>query len=384
MKRFISCILILALIPFGMLWAEGASEESASASTEDQPGLVIEDIDLEALIVAAQAEGEVVVYMTSSRVKDLAVLFEEEYGIKVNGTKMKDGEQAERVIREVDSGNVQVDVIAPEDGPFVVSTMLPQGYLINWIPKDMMGVLSENDLYPLAHRWQPRILAYNTEVYPDGNPVKNIWELTEPKWKGKVAIQDLSLQPATRAFFAQLVLNPEVLEKSYKDFYGKNLEMTEENAAWEFMKRFFANELITLGSDSDISEAIGAKGQTDPPVGFITLTKMRDNEAKDLSLATCQGMEPFMGYALATYTELVKDAPHPNAAKLFIRYLLTPDGVSPWLKTMGAFSPNPEGFVHPDNEGTWEEWVPKLIFVENDKLMTISREVNDFWLLTRN
>ncbi len=374
-------VLIFGAVPF---FITGCKKEAASASPESaQPGMVMEDVNLDELVKAAQAEGELVVYMTSSRVKDAGENFEKTYGIKVKGTKMKDGEQAERVIREVDSGNVQIDVIAPEDGPLLVTTLLPKGYLINWVPNDMKAVLSQNDLYPLVHRWQPRIFAYNSEAYPNGSPVTNIWELTEEKWKSKVIIQDLSQNPATRAFFAQLLLHPEVLEKSYEEFYGKKLEMTEENASWEFMKRLFANDVITLGSDNDISEAIGAKGQKDPPIGLITLTKMRDNQVKNLSLATCQGLKPFMGYAVATYTELVKNAPHPNAAKLFIRFLLTPEGIAPWLEDMGGYSPNPEGFVHPDNEGTWTDWTSKLVFVENDKLMEFAKEVNDFWLLSR-
>ena len=51
---------------------------------------------------------------------------------------------------------------------------------------------------------------------------------------------------------------------------------------------------------------------------------------------------------------------------------------------MGGYSPNPAGFVNPKNEGTWAEWKPKLIFVEDDKLMKLSQEVNDLWLLSRN
>lgn len=385
--RSLLTAVIIAVVAASILFIGCSKKEAPAAAesgTSERPGMVIEDINLEDLIKAAQAEGELVVYMTSSRVKDAGENFEKMYGIKVRGTKMKDGEQAERVIREVDAGNVQVDVLAPEDGPFIVNTMLPKGYLINWIPKDMMNVLSENDLYPLVHRWQPRIFAYNSETYPSGSPVKNIWELTEEKWKGNVILPDLSLNPATRAFLGQLTLNPESLEAAYEKHYGKKLETKEENAGWEFISRLFKNDVIAMKSDNDISEAVGAKGQKNPPVGMITLTKMRDNETKNMSLATCQGLEPFMGYALATYTALVKNAPHPNAAKLFIRFLLTPEGIKPWLEDMGGYSPNPAGYVHPDNEGTWAEWVPKLVFVENDKLVKISQEINDLWLLSRN
>ena len=33
-------------------------------------------------------------------------------------------------------------------------------------------------------------LFYNTEAYPDGSPITNLWQLTEPQWKGKIMMQN--------------------------------------------------------------------------------------------------------------------------------------------------------------------------------------------------
>ena len=67
---------------------------------------------LDELIAAAQKEGEVNTYWHSSRMgKKVAKAFEEKYGIKVNATKMKDSEMTERIVREVSSGNVIVDLV---------------------------------------------------------------------------------------------------------------------------------------------------------------------------------------------------------------------------------------------------------------------------------
>ncbi len=347
-----------------------------------KPGYVQEEVNLDALVKAAKAEGELVVYWTSSRITVAAKNFEAKYGIKVKGTKMADPEQAERVIREVDSGKVQVDAIGFEDGPFLEAKLLTEGYVTSWFPKDLAAKIALADQYPLVYQWQPRVFAYNAEAYPKGNPITNLWQLTEPAWKGKVIVRDPALTPANLAFFATIVGQPEAMAAAYKELYGKALVVKEKNAGWEFLRRLFENGLLTMNSDGDIGDAVGAAGQKDPPVGMITMTKMRDNVDKNLKLATCQGLKPFMGYALPTYALLVKNAPHPNAAKLFLRYVCTPEGIAPWtVDNMGGYSSNVEAFVNPANEGSWQVWLPKLLRLDNKSAMKLRQDILDFWLL---
>lgn len=370
-------VLLLALLAAPALWAGGKSEQAGPPA-----GMVLEDpFDLEALIKAAQAEGSLVVYHTSSRVKVAGEKFEKMYGIKVQGTKMADPEQAERVIREVDSGNVQVDAIGFEDGPLLEAKLIPEGYVISWFPGDMKDVVSKADQFPVVDRWQPRVFCYNFESYPGGSPVKNIWELTEPKWRGKVILRDPALTPANLAFFGTVVSQPEIVEKAYKDLYKKPLKITEENAGWEFLKRLFENDIVVMKSDGDIGDAVGAAGQKDAPIGMVTMTKLRDNIDKNLKLATCQGMQPFMGYALPTYALTVKNSPHPNAAKLWVHFMLSAEGAAPWVTDdLGCYSPNPAVPVHPDNEGSWTEWQKKLLRLDNKNAMRLRQDLLDFWL----
>lgn len=343
--------------------------------------------DLQALIKAAQAEGNLVVYHTSSRVTVAGGNFEKKYGIKVKATKMADPEQAERVIREVDSGRVLVDAIGFEDGPFLETTLIPQGYIVNWLPPDMKGVIPERYHFPLVDRLQPRIFTFNFESYGNTCPVRNVWELTEPKWKGKVILRDPALTPANLAFFATIVGQPEVLDRAHRDLYGKPPQLTEapagrvKNAGWEFLKRLFRNDIVVMRSDGDIGDAVGAAGQKAAPIGMVTMTKLRDNTEKNLKLATCKGLQPFMGYALPTYAITVKNAPHPNAARLWVRYMLTPEGITPWtVDDMGGFSPNPRVPTHPDNEGTWAEWEKHLLPLDNKRAMALRQAILDFWL----
>ena len=371
--------IVLCVVAAFALMAGGAKESAAQKEAPKQPAAPA-GFDLEQLVREARKEGQLVAYFTSSRIKDVGDNFEKKYGIKVKGTKMADPEQAERVIREVDSRNVQVDVIGFEDGPLLEGKLLPEGYLVNWMPPDLADQIPKDDQNPLVFLWQPRIFGYNFEAFGDKPPMTNVWEMTEARWKGKILVRDPAQTPANLAFFATIVSNPALMEKAYADHTKRKLEVKEANAGWEFLKRFFQNDVVTIPSDGDIGDAVGAAGQKDAPVGFYTLTKQRDNKTKNLRLATMKGMQPFMGYALPTYALMIKGAPHPNAAKLFIRYILS-DGHQPWtVRDMGAFSPNVKAATNPENEGSWADWSGRLLKLDNKVALKLRQEILDFWL----
>ncbi|MCI0477099.1 MAG: hypothetical protein L0Y55_12690, partial [Anaerolineales bacterium] len=281
--------------------APAATKPAPTVAPTSAPVATKESFDLDALVAAAKKEGALTAYFTSSRISVAGKNFEAKYGIKVNGTKMADPEQTERLIRETDSKNVQVDVLGYEDGPTLETRLIPQGYAISWMPPNLTSVIPPQYQNPVIYQLQPRMFGYNTEVYGDKCPITNVWQLTEAKWKSKVILRNPAQTPANIGFFAALVSNPKLLEDAYKELYGKPLETKEENAGYEFLKRLAKNDVIPMKADGDIGDAVGAAGQKEPPIGMYTLTKHRDVKDKNLKIATCRAMQPFMGYALPTY-----------------------------------------------------------------------------------
>ena len=113
---------------------------------------------LDELITAAQKEGEVATYWHSSRMgKKVAKAFEEKYGIKVLATKMKDSEMTERIVREVSSGNVIVDLVGYDDGPMLDTVLTPKGFVENYVPPFLIKNIPEDSREPLIYLWQPFI-----------------------------------------------------------------------------------------------------------------------------------------------------------------------------------------------------------------------------------
>ena len=120
---------------------------------------------LDELIAAAQKEGEVATYWHSSRMgKKVAKAFEEKYGVKVLATKMKDSEMTERIVREVTSGNVIVDLVGYDDGPFLDTVLTPKGMVVNYVPPYVAKDIPADSSNPLIYLWQPFVIGYNSET----------------------------------------------------------------------------------------------------------------------------------------------------------------------------------------------------------------------------
>ena len=70
-------------------------------------------------------------------------------------------------------------------------------------------------------------------------------------------------------------------------------------------------------------------------------------------------------------------AARKNAAKLFIEYLLTPEGFSPWAVDVGSYSSNPNIPVDPDDSPV-SFWMTRLV-PESPKFIFENRaEVEEF------
>ena len=335
--------------------------------------------DMDALIAAAQEEGSVVAYWMSSRIAKAGAAFEEKYGIKVLGTKMTDAESTEKVVREVESGNVVADIIGYDDGPRLVTELIPGGYVENYVPAELEETIPEASRNPLIYLWQVSIFGYNTDRY-DECPISNVWELTEPEWAGKLHMFDPRLRSMQIQAFSAMEDRADELAASYEDFYGKPLELTEANAGLEFIKRLAASRPVLYNEDVELAANVGARGQDDPPIGIYTLGRHREIEEKNLALGMCH-LEPFQGINQPTFVQQVAGSPHPNAAKLFTHFLLTQEGVAPWTNDVGGYSSNPTLSANPDNPyPNVEAWGDSLLVSNNARVAERRQDLLDLWI----
>ena len=288
-----------------------------------------EDFNLNALIEAAKKEPPLSVYDSTGKIVDMVEAFNAKYGLKATGAKSKATAQLETIIREVQSGNVQTDVSFISDPSAVIGQLKPAGFIENWVPPDLAADITPEAHDPLQIVSSPNILTYNTKLY-DKCPVTNIWQLTEPEWKGRFAMQDPLGKPSYTDWFNQMHGRiDDKVAAAYEAQYGKKLETDLGSATHAFVAALAANGPLLTDSDSAAADAVAAPGQTEPFLGLVSAAKFRDNAGKGFTLGLCAGVDPIIGFANPTVGVIVKGTDSPNSARLFIHYAMTAEGIAP-------------------------------------------------------
>ena len=167
-------------------------------------------------------------------------------------------------------------------------------------------------------------------------------DLTDPQWRGKVAIRDPLGTPEQITWFTILTKDDMAakLAAAYQEKYGAPLQTVEKNAGWEWIKRFAANQPILGKSDDDSAAAVGGANQKEPPVGIMSLGKLSEAPGLGLKLAPCKGVTPWMGYSYPRYAVMVHNTPSPNAARLYLHHLMSAEGAGASINDHGGFSAN--------------------------------------------
>ncbi len=284
---------------------------------------------LEALIEAARKEGPIVVVDATGKIKDMAKNFTAKYGIQATGVKLSAQNQEQVLAREAAARNVTHDVFNMSNLPSVTTRFLPEGIGVSWMPPDLVNETPKGYQNPAITSLNPWLWAYNTAKHGDKCPVQNWWELTEPKWKGKVSIPDPLLRNETMFWFNQIETNfDQAMRDAYQAHFGKPLGADVKSATREWVKRFAANSPNVTRSDTDVGPVVGAKGLKDPHFGFLSAAIFR-TENNNPEMAICSGLKPWAGQLTPRVAVIAAGTRSPNAAKLFVHFMMSGEGMAP-------------------------------------------------------
>ncbi len=337
-------------------------------------GIPDKDYSLEALIAAAKKEGPITVVDATGKIKKMAANFTAKYGIKATGVKLSGQNQEQVLQREAAAKNVTHDVFNMSNLPSVTSKILPEGIGISWMPPDLVKTTPTEYQNPAITSLNPWVWAYNKEKYGDKCPVQNMWELTDPKWKGKVSIPDPLLRNETMFWFNQIATHyDQEMRDAYKAYFGKPLGKDVKSATEEWVKRFAANKPNVTRSDSDVGPVVGTKGLADPHFGFLSTAIFRAKYHYEMGI--CGGMKPWAGQLTPRVAVIAAGTKSPNAAKLFVHYMMSGEGMEPQLidgkmaTNINTKMPEKEGSgvanyvdqLHVTNSGTTDQDYAKLL-----------------------
>ena len=128
---------------------------------------------------------------------------------------------------------------------------------------------------------------------------------------------------------------------AYETQFGTELDRSQQGAMRAWVKAFAANGPLLTDSDDAISDAVGAPGQKAPFFGLLSSAKFRDNADKGYKLGLCKELGPWPGWTYVKLGLIAKGTDSPNAAKLFIHFVLTEEGIAPQVVD-GKLPTNPD------------------------------------------
>src|SRR3954468_24915270 len=149
-------------------------------------------------------------------------------------------------------------------------------------------------------------LTYNTTMVPESQAPKNWPDLLDPKWKGKVAIG----HPAFSGYFGTWVV---LMRKLYGWDYFTKLEKNEPQIGRS------VNDTVTMLNSKERAVAAGSEGTT-------LLSRDKGNP-----LAVVYPTDGTL--LMVSPSAIPKNAPSPNAAKLYMEYLLSREAGELQVKT---------------------------------------------------
>ena len=317
MKKLIAILLSLVMV-LGLFAGCGAQKETpateapkaeAPAATEAPAA---EPTYMEKLIADAQAEGTLVVY-GSCEEEYLAVAcekFQELYGIEVQYQRLSTGEVQSKV--EEEAGNPSGDVwFGGTTDPYNVCAA--EGLLEAYEAENASHLLGEayRDKDGYWYGIYKGILGFmvnRDELDRMGIAVPQDWaDLTKPEYAGLVWLSNYNT-----AGTAKLVINT-MIQK-----YG-------HDEGIQYLVDLDKNVHVYTKSGSGPSKNVGT-GECVVGIGFLHdgITQIVDNGYGNIELVI-----PSSGtsYEIGA-TAIFKGAKHPNAAKLWIEFALSPDCVN--------------------------------------------------------
>lgn len=299
----------------------------------------------------ARKEGKVIWY-TSLAVGSstmLAHLFMGKYkGIEVEVHRTGSQRVLQRVMQEASAGIKNVDVIHTSDaGNFVL--LKDKGLLMKYVVKGTESFpagFKDKDGFYYGMRATLSVIAYNPNMVADKEAPKTWKDLLDAKWRAK----EVTGHPG----YSGIILTHVV---ALVNQYG-----------WDYFRDLAKNKLHIVQSANDPAGVV-ASGER--PVGvngaeyFYYKTLKQGNPIKIVY--------PQEGVPLVVSpSAIAKDAPHPNAARLFTEFIFTKEAQQILADKEGLYTGHPE-VTYPKDKPKLGEL--KLLSVDPDELEKKNAEI---------
>jgi ABC-type Fe3+ transport system substrate-binding protein len=260
-----------------------------------------------ALIAAAKREGVANWYtaqVLNQIARPVADAFEKKYGVKVNPVRGDVSEIVLRITNEAKAGAMQADVF---DGTAAAPALKRAGLVMKWQPdaaKTLPQQFVDREGYWIASHLFVILPAFNTELVARGTQPR-VWDdLLDPKYRGKIAVSG-QIGTSAGAGVVGAVLHDLGEEKGMAFLRRLSeqkvaiIQSSARTVADQVLAGEYAIGLGVFNHQAVISAKLGA------PIDWIRWSP---------------------AVAVLSVASVTKDAPHPNAGKLLVDFLVSQEG----------------------------------------------------------
>jgi iron(III) transport system substrate-binding protein len=252
----------------------------------------------------------------------LANDFKSRTGLDVSVYAGGTGQVVSRMTTERKTGSFGVDVLDLADQE-VLEGLIHDGVLRAYSPHDAKSIqtnyIGPNRLWSGLYFWV-LTLEYNTKLYNASTAPKGFDDLTDPKFKGKVVLSDPARSAAGLGFLKAMV----------------------QWKGWDWVERLAKNEPLVVAIGPGVHEAV-VSGER--PIGTTVSSYVSAGlqQKAPVALAVEQ-----MLFSSPEMVGIVKEAPNPDGAELFVDFLVSKHA-NELFRKFGWFScrtdvPGPYGF----------------------------------------
>jgi iron(III) transport system substrate-binding protein len=313
----------VAVLGLALLIIGGAN---FTLAVEAEAQLLHWQAEWEKTLSAAKKEGTLVAGIPASAElrKMIGSRFKGKFGIDVELFPARGPENATRIINESSAGLRYFDVLVA--GGATPLTMVSAGVLDDFQPYMILPEVKEAKHWWGGHIWEDNVSTkrhiyafqcyvsetywYNTDQV-EPNEIRSYDDLLNPKWKGKIGLLDPR--------------NPGSGQNNWTFLWKVKGE--------DYLKKLAQQDLLITQNQRQIADAL-AKGKLAFTVGLSYYTYQPFIKA-GLPVKPIPGIkeggQANNGSGVVT---VVKNPPHPNAAKVFINWLLSREGQELYGKAM--------------------------------------------------
>ncbi len=290
--------------------AGGAKISAAAAQSE-----------LEALIKAAKAEGELLFYVSATEnvAKQIGDAFTAKYGVKYQFVRLAGSQVPLRYSGEAQTGNFAADLLYIAGS---AKTIAPEWVEKGWLdtmadaklPAVRSGEFPAKFLTPATAIIQvtPWIMAYNSQKLSAADAPRDWTDLLKPKYKGQI-----------------LLPNPRGSD-SYLDFWVLMIDKYGE----KFFEQLRAQDMRVYSSGVPAVQALGAgEGMIEVPGVPALYAGIAKKGAPIVQIP----MQFTTGVEMQILLTARGKAKHPNAARLLATFTMTPEGNQIFNQDKGSF-----------------------------------------------